>query len=132
MKQNLSYLVGIDIGSTTVKVVVLDENKQIQYKRYERHHSKVREKTLEILRETQGILKDKTFHVAISGSAGLGVSQSAKIPFVQEVFATKIACDRLLRDIDVVVGKNEWYLCRRYRCLHRSDGFPAGHVSRGA
>ena len=103
MKQNLSYLVGIDIGSTTVKVVVLDENKQIQYKRYERHHSKVREKTLEILRETQGILKDKTFHVAISGSAGLGVSQSAKIPFVQEVFATKIACDRLLRDIDVVV-----------------------------
>ncbi|WP_052446852.1 acyl-CoA dehydratase activase-related protein [Candidatus Soleaferrea massiliensis] len=103
MNHTGSYLVGIDIGSTTVKVVVLDENKHLLFKQYERHHSKVREKTLEILRQTEELLKNRPFRVSISGSAGLGVSQSAKIQFVQEVFATKIACDRLLRDIDVVV-----------------------------
>ena len=48
------YRIGIDIGSTTVKVVVLDERNQLLFRSYERHYSKVREKTCEILRRIKG------------------------------------------------------------------------------
>lgn len=97
------YNVGVDIGSTTVKVVVLDEHLHILYKRYERHHSKVREKTLELLSGARELFSDKKMRVALAGSAGLSVAQITGLPFVQEVFATKIAVDTLLSGIDAVV-----------------------------
>ena len=50
----MSLRIGIDIGSTTVKVVVLDERNQLLFRSYERHYSKVREKTCEILRRIKG------------------------------------------------------------------------------
>ena len=78
---------GIDVGSTTVKFVLCEDQKII-YKTYERHLSKVREKTSEILEEVSGIIGDRSFSVAISGSAGLGLAQSIGVSFVQEVFAT--------------------------------------------
>ena len=65
--------IGIDIGSTTVKVVVLDDSDRTIFKTYERHMSKVREKTAETLRQLIPQLSGQQVRVAITGSAGLGV-----------------------------------------------------------
>ncbi|MFQ8952377.1 MAG: hypothetical protein ACLR56_04760 [Oscillospiraceae bacterium] len=75
---------GIDIGSTTAKIVLRNGDK-ILLERYERHFSQVREKTAELLRLVKEIAGDKAVKAAISGSAGLGLAEAAHIPFVQEV-----------------------------------------------
>ena len=84
---NLPRSLGIDIGSTTAKVVLM-EGREVLYEQYERHYSRVREKTLELLQGMHPLLEEKPFGVAVSGSAGLGLSQAAGLPFVQEVHAT--------------------------------------------
>lgn len=99
----MAYYMGIDIGSTTVKVVVMDEDGQIKFKRYERHYSKVREKTIEVLNELDDTLKACAYHVAITGSAGFGVAKICGIDFVQEVFATAGAVEHFAPDTDAVV-----------------------------
>ena len=81
------YSLGIDIGSTTAKIV-LRKGEEVQFERYERHFSQVREKTAELLRLITGITGDSKITAAISGSAGLGLAEAADIPFIQEVFAT--------------------------------------------
>ena len=78
---------GIDIGSTTAKLVVVRDGKII-YKKYERHFSYVRQKAYEMLTDAAGVIGDGPLTAAISGSAGLGIANAASIPFVQEVFAT--------------------------------------------
>lgn len=95
-------LVGIDVGSTTVKVVVLDENKNIIYKSYERHLSKVREKTVEMLKVAAPYINGP-FKLAITGSAGLGVAKASGIDFVQEVFACAGAVECEYPDADAVI-----------------------------
>ena len=81
------YSLGIDIGSTTAKIV-LRKGEEVLFERYERHFSQVREKTAELLRLISGITGDSEIAAAISGSAGLGLAEAADIPFIQEVFAT--------------------------------------------
>ncbi|MCI8590334.1 MAG: 2-hydroxyglutaryl-CoA dehydratase [Clostridiales bacterium] len=93
---------GIDIGSTTAKVALIENGKLI-YQRYERHYSFVRQKTLEMIRDMRELLRGKDFTVAISGSAGLGVAKTADIPFVQEVFATAEVVKQLEPDTYAVI-----------------------------
>lgn len=93
--------IGIDCGSTTVKTVVLDEQARILFKQYSRHHSQVKQETLRQLAEVD--LAGHTCFLCISGSAGLGLAQSAGIEFVQEVYATKIACGAHTPGADVIV-----------------------------
>lgn len=81
------YSLGIDIGSTTAKIV-LRKGEEVLFESYERHFSQVREKTAELLRLVGGITGDGEIAAAISGSAGLGLAEAAHIPFIQEVFAT--------------------------------------------
>jgi activator of 2-hydroxyglutaryl-CoA dehydratase len=69
---------GIDLGSTTAKVVVID-NGDIVYEKYERHLSQVRQKTAELLQEVAPLLAEREFSVVISGSAGLGLAEAAGI-----------------------------------------------------
>ncbi len=95
--------IGIDIGSTTVKVVLLNDNDEIVFKTYERHMSKVREKTAEMLEQLKPRLSGKQVNLAITGSAGLGVAKAANLEFVQEVFATAGAVERFHPDTDVVI-----------------------------
>ncbi len=95
--------IGIDIGSTTVKVVVLDETDNILYRAYERHFSKVREKTGELLDRASNILDGKQVRILITGSAGLGVAKSAELPFIQEVFATAKAVRSYIPTADSVI-----------------------------
>ena len=94
--------VGIDIGSTTAKLVII-KNGDIVYRRYERHFSQVRQKTLELLRDAADFLKGESFSAAISGSAGLGLARVADIPFVQEVFATSETVKKLAPDTSSVI-----------------------------
>ena len=93
---------GIDIGSTTAKVVLVDNGK-VLYEKYQRHFSQVRQKTLELLAEAAPLAGDQPLTAAISGSAGLGLAQAAKVPFVQEVFATGEVVKQLEPDTSVVI-----------------------------
>ncbi len=95
--------IGIDIGSTTVKVVVLDEKDNIIYKNYQRHFSKVREKTVDMLARLKDMLGQSEIQAAITGSAGLGVARHSGIDFVQEVYATAGAVERYYPDTDAVI-----------------------------
>ena len=93
---------GIDIGSTTAKVVLMDGETTL-FEKYERHFSQVRQKTLEILQEVQPLIGNRRFYAAISGSAGLGMAEAAGIPFIQEVYATGEAVRKYEPDTSVVI-----------------------------
>ena len=96
--------IGIDIGSTTIKCVVLDDQGHLIHKSYERHFAMITEKTREVIR---GLI-DK-FNItepvvcAVSGSAGMGLAEKVGLPFVQEVYATKVAMSHRLPEADVVI-----------------------------
>ncbi|MDY3792307.1 MAG: hypothetical protein SOZ56_07500, partial [Oscillospiraceae bacterium] len=84
------YSLGLDIGSTTVKTVILEDGKIIHAK-YQRHFSKVRETAAEQVAEIGREFPDAEFHLAITGSAGLGLANAAALPFVQEVHSAFIS-----------------------------------------
>ena len=95
--------VGIDIGSTTVKVVVLDEDDKLLFRSYERHYSKARERACETLRSIQDMLAGQKVKLVVTGSAGLGVAKAAGLDFVQEVYATAAAVNTYIPDTDAVI-----------------------------
>ena len=99
----MALRIGIDIGSTTVKVVVLDEQNKLLFRSYERHYSKARERACETLHSIQDKLAGKDVRLVITGSAGLGVAKAAGIDFVQEVYATAAAVDRYIPGTDAVI-----------------------------
>lgn len=98
-----NYSLGVDIGSTTVKTVITDKNKNIIYSKYQRHFSKVKETVQEQLATISEQFGDEKFSVCITGSAGMGLAESAGIPFVQEVNAAFIAVKESKPDTDVVI-----------------------------
>lgn len=71
--------IGIDVGSTTAKIVVTDNGK-ILHEKYERHFSQVREKILELFENAYPFIGSRSFHCALSGSAGLGIANAARYP----------------------------------------------------
>ena len=96
--------VGLDVGSTTIKCVVLDDADNILYSTYERHFSHILEKSEELLRRVaEQYVPGGKAELAISGSAGMGMADSVKVPFVQEVFATRVAANRLAPGTDVII-----------------------------
>ena len=100
---NKVYALGVDVGSTTVKTVILDENKQIIYSKYERHFSKVKETVKSQLEIIAKEYPDAKFRLSITGSAGLGLATASELPFVQEVFGAFIAVKESYPDADVVI-----------------------------
>ena len=96
--------IGLDIGSTTIKCVVLDENNKFLYSTYERHYSQITQKIGEILKKIRLNVKgaDKAC-VALSGSAGMGVAENCGLDFIQEVYATRVAVNTFLPGTDVVI-----------------------------
>ena len=103
IKGIMNVNVGIDIGSTTVKIVVVRDG-EIIHKHYERHFSKVREKAVELVRAARELIgTDTPLRCSITGSAGLGVAKAADIDFVQEVFATRKAVGVHVPQADVVI-----------------------------
>lgn len=99
----MSYQLGLDVGSTTIKAVVLDDRDEIVYKSYERHLSRVRELALQKIEELGELLRGHRVKVAVTGSAGLGVAKESGLDFVQEVYATAGAVKRFVPQTDVVI-----------------------------
>lgn len=95
--------VGIDVGSTTIKVVVLDEQQKIIYKKYARHFSEINSALKENLSILEDVVKDNRFSLALTGSAGMGIAERIGLPFVQEVIACAAAVKRLIPQTDTVV-----------------------------
>jgi predicted CoA-substrate-specific enzyme activase len=94
---------GIDIGSTTVKFVLLDRNDKIVFSRYERHMSNVFEKVYELMLDLYNTFKDIQTTVSITGSGGLSFSSLLEIPFQQEVIACSKAVETLIPNTDVAI-----------------------------
>ena len=94
---------GLDIGSTTLKYVLLDEENQLLSCKYQRHGAKIGEKLDEILCQFETDYPGEELILTVSGSAGLGLSESLDLPFVQEVFAEKIAAQRFCPGTDVII-----------------------------
>lgn len=96
--------IGLDIGSTTIKCAVLDNDNKIIYSSYERHYSQITQKIADILKQIRLNVNgaDKAC-IAISGSAGMGVAESCNMDFIQEVYATRVAVNTFLPGTDVVI-----------------------------
>ena len=98
----MAKLLGIDVGSTTVKIAVLTEEKEILYTSYERHFARVKECVLAQL----AVVKEKfggDFRISITGSAGLGLAERSGVSFVQEVQAAFTAIRKYYPDADAAV-----------------------------
>jgi activator of 2-hydroxyglutaryl-CoA dehydratase len=96
--------IGLDVGSTTLKCVVLDEKDNLVFHSYERHFSQIREKTVVLLKEIMERFPiEKDANLSISGSAGMGLAEKHGIPFIQEVYATRLAVMREVEGTDVVI-----------------------------
>ncbi len=95
--------IGIDVGSTTMKVVALDENNSLIYSDYQRHFSQVIEKSKEMLSSLEDAIGDQEIEISLSGSAGMGLAEATGIPFVQEVYATRNAAKEFIPDADAII-----------------------------
>ncbi|WP_429191232.1 acyl-CoA dehydratase activase-related protein [Fusobacterium sp. PH5-44] len=102
------FYVGVDVGSTTIKIVCLDEKKNTVYSLYERHLSNVREITKKLFLEFLDTLeknygKNIELLVCITGSSGMGIAEYISLPFVQEVIACIESIQELIPDTDVAI-----------------------------
>ena len=97
------YRAGIDIGSTTVKLVVLDAEDKIIYGQYRRHMAKTQETLASLLREAIACLGDCALKVRITGSGSINLGKALGIDFVQEVVAVATALKRVAPQTDVAI-----------------------------
>ena len=98
--------IGLDIGSTTIKSAVLDENGKLVYNSYERHYSDIQNKATALLKRIKDQFKlsgSEAIKVCISGSAGMGFAEDIGFPFVQEVYATRTAVLTYNPETDAVI-----------------------------
>lgn len=94
---------GIDVGSTTVKLILLDDDDKITYSRYERHMSNVFETVVTLLKKLHEETGNIKLRTVITGSGGLSLSNILKIPFEQEVVTCSSAVETLIPETDVAI-----------------------------
>ncbi len=94
---------GLDVGSTTVKLVVIDENDQVLFSNYRRHFSDVKNTVYNILKEALPVLKGHRLTVALAGSGGLHVAEIMNAKFVQEVIASIEAIRHFIGDANAAI-----------------------------
>ena len=97
------YKLGLDIGSTTIKLVLIDENKNILFERYRRHFSDVRGELLNLFKEIAEECGEYEVTSAVTGSGGLSVANLLGLPFTQEVVAGAKATQEFIPQADVVL-----------------------------
>ena len=98
-----TYLLGVDIGSTTVKVAIMDRVGALLYSEYQRHFAKIQETLAEILHRASQKLGNIRVEPAITGSGGMALADAMEIPFVQEVIAVSESLDRRYPQTDVAI-----------------------------
>lgn len=98
-----NYRLGLDVGSTTVKIVVLDEKGGVVYETYRRHFSDVRKTVEGIILEVYEKIGNAPVTISATGSGGLGVAKILGIPFTQEVIAATKAVEDIIPQTDVAI-----------------------------
>ena len=95
--------IGLDIGSTTIKTVVFDDQNNIVFRHYERHCARINELACSLLQQIDAQFPNTPFRMAISGSAGMGLAEDVGVEFLQEVYATRLALKKLAPETDVAI-----------------------------
>ena len=97
------HTLGIDIGSTTVKIAILDENDNLVFSDYERHFANIQETLSDLLQKAENQLGELTLCPVITGSGGLTLANHLEVPFVQEVIAVSTSLQKLAPKTDVAI-----------------------------
>lgn len=143
MMKNIFH-VGLDVGSTTVKVVVLDQKLNTIYRSYTRHFSDTKNTVCQVLEDLAQNYPDDLFTIALTGSGAMSAAKFLDLPFIQEVVACKRCVEKYIPQTDVVIelggedAKIIYFdqsieqrmnrnLCRWNWCLFRSNGLFITH-----
>lgn len=97
------YRLGIDIGSTTVKIAIMDEDKNVLFSDYERHFANIQETLCSLLKKTYSELGNIKISPMITGSGGLTLATHLEVPFTQEVIAVSTALQEMTTGCDVAI-----------------------------
>lgn len=103
MNNQTASMLGIDIGSTTVKIAVLDANRKLLFSDYERHFANIQDTLAQLLGRAEAALGDPILSPAITGSGGLNLANHLELPFVQEVVAVAQALEAEAPRTDVAI-----------------------------
>ena len=95
--------IGLDVGSTTIKIVVLDKNENILYSKYKRHFSDIKNSVKELIKEVYYKFNGRYITFKVTGSSGLAVSEWLEMPFIQEVIACSLAVEKFINSTDVAI-----------------------------
>ena len=95
--------VGLDVGSTTVKIIVMNDKQETIYTNYTRHFSDTKNTICNVLEKLAEDYPDDTFTMALTGSGAMSAAKFLKIPFIQEVISCKRAVEKYLPETDVVI-----------------------------
>ncbi len=95
--------VGLDIGSTTVKIVVLDSSYSVLYSKYQRHFSDIKKTIYKVISDAYENFQEEKITVMVTGSGGINVSKWLELPFIQEVIASTKAIDSIIPHTDVAI-----------------------------
>ena len=95
--------IGMDVGSTTVKIAVMNEKLEEIYTSYERHYSDTKNTVCKVLEELVEKYKDNEFTIALTGSGAMSTAKFLDVPFIQEVVACKRAVEKYIPQTDVVI-----------------------------
>ena len=123
------YAVGIDIGSTTVKMIVLNEQNEICYRNYQRHYANIRETVAMMLRDIRQQTGCNRCTISITGSGGLTLSGKLHLNFIQEVVAVTNAMRQVEPETDVIIelgGEDAKIIFLKNGLEQRMNGICAG------
>ena len=95
--------VGLDVGSTTVKIIVMDDNQNLIYENYQRHFSDTKNTVCQVLSDFANKYHDYVYTIALTGSGAMSAAKFLDLPFIQEVVACKRAVEKYIPQTDVVI-----------------------------
>ncbi|MGN0655849.1 MAG: acyl-CoA dehydratase activase-related protein [Ruminiclostridium sp.] len=95
--------IGLDVGSTTVKIAVIDDNGKFVYKNYQRHYSDIKKTLAEVLLGGLSAVSEDTVTIAVTGSGGISAAKWLEIPFFQEVSAGAAAIEAFIPQTDIAI-----------------------------
>ncbi|GAB6137449.1 acyl-CoA dehydratase activase-related protein [Halanaerobaculum tunisiense] len=98
-----SLRLGVDVGSTTVKLLILNQQEEIVYQKYTRHFSDIKNTVITMFQEAKEVLHNKQVAITVTGSGGISISEKLEVPFIQEVIASTNAVKKMLPTTDVAV-----------------------------
>ncbi len=104
MKPNNIVRLGLDVGSTTAKIIVVEDPADtVVFSKYVRHNTKIFETVTNLLEDAKTIIGNSIFSIAITGSAGYGLCEKLNIPFVQEVVATSVLVKKKYQEVKTLI-----------------------------